>query len=111
MTDKNDIVLQLRDVEVYFPVKAGVFKRTVAHVKAVDGVDVDIYRGEVLGLAGESGCGKTTLGNKELQTTTDGQTTEDNGRRRVVFGQFAFEIIHVYRIAFKSYGLRFKVYG
>ena len=67
MTDKNDIVLQLRDVEVYFPVKAGVFKRTVAHVKAVDGVDVDIYRGEVLGLAGESGCGKTTLGKAILR--------------------------------------------
>ena len=67
MTDKNDIVLQLRDVEVYFPVKAGVFKRTVAHVKAVDGVDVDSYRGEVLGLAGESGCGKTTLGKAILR--------------------------------------------
>ena len=67
MTDKNDIVLQLRDVEVHFPVKAGVFKRTVAHVKAVDGVDVDIYRGEVLGLAGESGCGKTTLGKAILR--------------------------------------------
>jgi len=67
LTDKNDIVLQLRDVEVHFPVKAGVFKRTVAHVKAVDGVDVDIYRGEVLGLAGESGCGKTTLGKAILR--------------------------------------------
>ena len=67
MTDKNDIVLQLRDVEVHFPVKAGVFKRTVAHVKAVDGVDVDIDRGEVLGLAGESGCGKTTLGKAILR--------------------------------------------
>ena len=67
MTDKNDIVLQLRDVEVHFPVKAGVFKRTVAHVKAVDGVNVDIYRGEVLGLAGESGCGKTTLGKAILR--------------------------------------------
>ena len=67
MTDKNDIVLQLRDVEVHFPVKAGVFKRTVAHVKAVDGVDVDIYRGEVLGLAGESGCGKTTVGKAILR--------------------------------------------
>ena len=67
MTDKNDIVLQLRDVEVHFPVKAGVFKRTAARVKAVDGVDVDIYRGEVLGLAGESGCGKTTLGKAILR--------------------------------------------
>ena len=77
MTDKNDIVLQLRDVEVHFPVKAGVFKRTVAHVKAVDGVDVDIYRGEVLGLAGESGCGKTTLGKAILRLveTTKGEVS------------------------------------
>ena len=67
MNNKQDIVLKLKDIEVHFPVKAGVFKRTVAHVKAVDGVDIDIYRGEVLGLAGESGCGKTTLGKAILR--------------------------------------------
>ena len=67
MNNKKDIVLKLKDIEVHFPVKAGVFKRTVAHVKAVDGVDIDIYRGEVLGLAGESGCGKTTLGKAILR--------------------------------------------
>jgi oligopeptide/dipeptide ABC transporter ATP-binding protein len=67
LNNKKDIVLKLKDIEVHFPVKAGVFKRTVAHVKAVDGVDIDIYRGEVLGLAGESGCGKTTLGKAILR--------------------------------------------
>ena len=70
-------ILKLRDVKVYFPVKAGVFNRTVGHVMAVDGVDLDIYRGEVLGLAGESGCGKTTLGKAILRLVepTNGEVT------------------------------------
>lgn len=80
--DKNrDVLLKLRGVKTHFPVKKGVFKKTVGHVKAVDGVDLDIFRGETIGLVGESGCGKTTLGKSILQLVkaSDGSMVYDFG--------------------------------
>ncbi len=59
---KDDLILSVRDLQKYFPIKEGALRRVVGHVRAVDGVSFDIKRGQTLGLVGESGCGKTTLG-------------------------------------------------
>ncbi len=73
-------LVEVRDLKKYFPVIEGVvISRTVAEVKAVDGVSFDIHRGETLGLVGESGCGKTTTGRclLRLERPTSGRIVYD----------------------------------
>src|SRR5207244_4934651 len=60
-------LVDVKGLKVHFPIKGGILNRTVAHVKAVDGVDLFIRRGETLGLVGESGCGKSTTGRAIVQ--------------------------------------------
>jgi microcin C transport system ATP-binding protein len=69
-----------RDLKVWFPIKRGVFRRTVGHIKAVDGVSVTVREGQTLGVVGESGSGKTTLGLALLRLLRSQGTIELRGR-------------------------------
>jgi peptide/nickel transport system ATP-binding protein len=63
-------LLQVKNLQVHFPIRKGILQRTVGHVKAVDGVSMNIPAGRTLALVGESGCGKTTVGKALLQLIT-----------------------------------------
>ncbi|WP_424184270.1 ABC transporter ATP-binding protein [Actinokineospora sp. G85] len=74
----SDNIIEVRDLVKHFPVRVGVlFKKTVGHVRAVDGVSFELKRGETLGVVGESGCGKSTLAQvlMRLEPPTSGQAT------------------------------------
>ncbi|KAF0244196.1 MAG: peptide/nickel transport system ATP-binding [Planctomycetota bacterium] len=80
-------LLEVKELVKHFPVKKGVFSRTVGHVRAVDGVSFSIGEGRTLGLVGESGCGKTTVGRTLLRLIEP------------TSGEVAFEGRHVMRLA------------
>jgi peptide/nickel transport system ATP-binding protein len=71
----GDLILEVRSLKKYFPIKTTFLRRVIGYVKAVDDVDLIVRRGETLGLVGESGCGKTTLGRCVLRSIepTDGE--------------------------------------
>lgn len=75
----SEAFIQVRDLKRYFPIRKGVFSRVSGYVKAVDGVSFDIQKGEIFGLVGESGCGKSTTGKTmiRLQEATGGSMKFD----------------------------------
>jgi oligopeptide transport system ATP-binding protein len=64
---QDQALLQVQGLKMYFPITSGIFQRTVGYIKAVDGLDFSVVKGETLGLVGESGCGKSTTGRAILQ--------------------------------------------
>ena len=87
-------MLEVQDLKMYFPVREGLLRRVSGYVKAVDGVDLGLDRGQTLGLVGESGCGKTTVGKcvVRLLHPTAGQILFEGG-----------DIAHLPRKALKDY--------
>lgn len=99
MLDDAEPILKLRGVETHFAVRKGVFQKVAGHVKAVDGINLDVMRGEVLGVVGESGCGKTTLGKSILQLVrpTGGEIIYNDGGRDVGLRNLSDEEMQPYR--------------
>lgn len=67
MSSNSDYILEVKNLQQYFPIRSGLLQRVVSNIKAVDGVSFSLQTGEVLGLVGESGCGKTTTGRSILR--------------------------------------------
>jgi oligopeptide/dipeptide ABC transporter ATP-binding protein len=75
MAVDEQVLYSVKNVKKHYPVKGGMLQRVKNHVKAVDGITLDIYKGETLGVVGESGCGKSTLGRTilGLESLTEGE--------------------------------------
>jgi oligopeptide/dipeptide ABC transporter ATP-binding protein len=101
-----ETILEIRRLKKHYPILGGVLRREVNSVKALDGVDLEIYRGECLGLVGESGCGKTTAGKTiiRLHDPTSGHVYYHGKDRGGPEGRV--DIGSIKRSALKSLGIR-----
>jgi peptide/nickel transport system ATP-binding protein len=76
-TPSNQALISIKNLRTYFPIRKGIFLRTVNHIRAVDGINLEIAKGSTTALVGESGCGKTTLGESILKLNSHTQGEVD----------------------------------
>ncbi len=101
-------ILSLQNLKKYYPILGGVFRREVNTVKALDGVDLDIYRGECLGVVGESGCGKTTAG-KTIIRLHDPTAGHVYYHRKGGSSEETVDVARTKRSRLKAQGIRAKL--
>lgn len=96
--------LEIKNLKQYYPIKKGIFKKVVGHVKAVNDVSFDIKKGETLGLVGESGCGKTTIGRTLLHLIkpTSGTVTFKGRDVGEIYRQSNAELRRLMQIIFQD---------
>jgi len=100
----SDNLLEVRHLKKYFPITAGLFRRTVGHVKAVDDVSFTLKAGETLGIVGESGCGKSTLGRMIMRVldSTEGSIWFENKNITELQGKKLRDMRHQFQMVFQD---------
>ncbi len=100
----DNLILEVKNLKTYYPIKGGFMRKTIGNVKAVDGVSFEIKEGETLGLVGESGCGKSTTGRTILRLLepTDGQILLDGKDITKLKGKHLREIRKDFQMVFQD---------
>ncbi len=99
MSQTNETLLEVQGLKKYFPIQQGFLRRTVGYIKAVDNVNLTVKRGETLGVVGESGCGKTTMGRCliRLYEPTDGKIRLNVDNQTISVTELDRKEMHLFR--------------